>query len=59
MDPDDALYDKYVRLSPPPMPVSFFVDPSGVITSVHYGLIRLDEMEQALADALASTTPPQ
>ncbi len=50
MDPDDTLYDEYRGLG---MPVSVFIDPDGVVTKVHNGLILLDEMEEAVAEALA------
>jgi len=36
------------------MPVSVFVDANGMVTSVHNGLLRLPQMEEALAEALAS-----
>ncbi len=57
MDPDDTLYDQYVQLFPPPMPVSVFIDPSGVVTRVRNGLIRLSQMEEFVAEALSSATP--
>ena len=46
MDPDDTLYDAYRGLG---MPVSIFIDPDGVVTSVHNGLILLEQMEEAVA----------
>ncbi len=55
MDPDDTLYDEYVRLLPPPMPVSVFIDADGVITRLYTGLIRLPTMEQAVTEALGAT----
>ncbi len=54
MDPDDTLYDRYVRLLPPPMPVSVFIDPNGVVTRVANGQLRLDDMQQAVAEAIAA-----
>ncbi len=54
MDPDDPLYDRYVRLLPPPMPVSVFIDPNGVVTRVVNGLLRLEDMQKAVAEALAA-----
>ena len=51
MDPDDTLYDEFVKVLPPPMPVSVFIDPNGVVTGVFNGIIRLDDMEEALAEA--------
>lgn len=51
LDPDDTLYNKYRGLG---MPVSVFIDADGVVTSVHNGLIRLPQMEEAVAQALAS-----
>ncbi len=56
MDPDDTLYDRYVRLLPPPMPVSVFIDANGVVTRVANGQLRLDDMQQAVAQALAAGT---
>jgi cytochrome c-type biogenesis protein len=56
LDPDDTLYERYVRLFPEPMPVSIFIDADGVVSSVFNGIIRLPEMEQAVTEALASTS---
>lgn len=53
MDPDDTLYRAYRGLG---MPVSYFIDPNGVVTRVFNGLITLDVMEQAVNEALASTS---
>ncbi len=50
IDPDDTLYDEYRGLG---MPVSIFIDPDGVVTEVHNGLLLLDQMEEAVAEALA------
>ncbi len=50
MDPDDTLYDAYRGLG---MPVSVFIGPDGVVTSVHNGLILLEQMEEAVAETLA------
>ena len=50
MDPDDTLYDAYRGLG---MPVSVFIDPDGVVTSMHNGLILLEQMEEAVAASLA------
>ncbi len=50
MDPDDTLYDAYRGLG---MPVIVFIDPDGVVTRVHNGLILLDQMEEAVAETLA------
>jgi thiol-disulfide isomerase/thioredoxin len=55
MDPDDTLYDRYVRLFPEPMPVSIFVNEQGVVSHVFNGLIRLPQMEQAVTEALSSS----
>lgn len=55
LDPDDTLYREYQGLG---MPVSFFVDPNGVVTRLYNGLIRLDAMEEAVAEALASPDEP-
>jgi thiol-disulfide isomerase/thioredoxin len=51
LDPDDTLYNEYRGLG---MPVSVFVDADGVITFVRNGLLRLSEMEEALALTIAS-----
>lgn len=51
LDPDDTLYNKYRGLG---MPVSVFVDANGVVTGVHNGLLRLPQMEEEVAEALAS-----
>ena len=48
IDPDDTLYDEYRGLG---MPVSVFISPDGVITEVHNGLITLEQMEEAFAEA--------
>ena len=50
IDPDDTLYDKYRGIG---MPVSVFIDSDGVVTQVHNGLILLEQMEEALAEAAA------
>ena len=50
IDPDDTLYDEYRGLG---MPVSVFIDPDGVVTQVHNGLILLEQMEEAVAEAQA------
>ena len=54
MDPDDTLFRSFRALS---MPASFFVSPSGVITRVRNGLMRLTDMEAAVAEALTSSVP--
>ena len=51
LDPDDTLFDEYRGLG---MPLSIFIDANGVVTKVHNGLIRLEQMEEALAEALES-----
>jgi hypothetical protein len=51
LDPDDTLYNEYRGLG---MPVSIFIDANGVVTRVHNGLLRLEQMEEAVAEALAS-----
>jgi thiol-disulfide isomerase/thioredoxin len=55
LDPDDELYDRYVRLKPS-MPVSVFINVDGVVTGVYNGLMQLPQMEQAVAEAFASTS---
>jgi cytochrome c-type biogenesis protein len=56
VDPDDTLYERYVRLFPEPMPVSIFIDADGVVSSVFNGIMRLPDMEQAVTEALSSTS---
>lgn len=51
IDPDDTLYREYRALG---MPASFFIDANGVVTKIFNGLIRLPQMEKALAEALQS-----
>ncbi len=53
MDPNDTLYQEYRALG---MPVSVFVDANGVVTRVVNGLIPLEQMETAVAEA-RSVTP--
>ena len=50
IDPDDSVYDEYRGIG---MPVSVFINPDGVVTKVHNGLILLEQMEEALAEAVA------
>jgi len=54
LDPDDTLYQEYRGLG---MPVSVFIDANGVVTRVNHGLIRLPQMEEAVAKAMASAAP--
>lgn len=54
LDPDDTLYGEYRGLG---MPVSVFIDATGVVTRVNNGLIRLPQMEEAVAEAIASAAP--
>ena len=54
LDPDDTLYQEYRGLG---MPVSVFIDANGVVTRVNNGLIRLPQMEEAVAEAVASAAP--
>ena len=53
MDPDDTLFREYRGLG---MPTSYFIDRDGVVTRVFTGFITLDAMEQAVNEALASTS---
>jgi len=53
MDPDDTLYREYRGIG---MPTSYFINPDGLITRVFTGFLTLDKMEQAVNEALASTT---
>ena len=55
LDPNDNLYERYVRLKPA-MPVSVFINPQGEISAVYNGAIRLPQMEGAVNEALASTS---
>ena len=54
LDPDDTLYQEYRGLG---MPVSVFIDADGVVTRVNNGLIRLPQMEEAVAEAMTSAAP--
>lgn len=49
IDPDDSLYQEYRALG---MPASFFIDADGRVVKVFNGLINLEIMEEALAEAL-------
>lgn len=51
MDPTDALYNEVVRIVPPPMPVSIFVDREGVVSDVFFGIISREMMDAAVAKA--------
>jgi len=51
MDPDDKLYNAYRGLG---MPVSVFVDANGKVVKVFNGLISLEIMEEAVAEAIDS-----
>ncbi|HET8944394.1 MAG TPA: TlpA disulfide reductase family protein [Dehalococcoidia bacterium] len=53
MDPDDTLYREYHGIG---MPTSYFIDRDGVVTRIVSGFMRIDDMEQALNEALASTS---
>jgi thiol-disulfide isomerase/thioredoxin len=55
LDPNDSLYERYVRLKPA-MPVSVFINPEGEISAVYNGAMRLPQMEQAVNEALASAS---
>ncbi|MCH8813794.1 MAG: TlpA family protein disulfide reductase [Chloroflexi bacterium] len=52
IDPDDTLYSEYRALG---MPASYFIDRNGVVTKVFNGLINLEMMEEAVAEAGAVT----
>lgn len=51
LDTDDTLYRTYRGLG---MPVSVFIDADGVVTRVHNSILSLPQMEEAVAEALAS-----
>ncbi len=53
MDPNETLYRKYTPI-PGALPVSVFVDANGEVVKVFTGLIDLETMEDAVADAVAS-----
>jgi thiol-disulfide isomerase/thioredoxin len=53
IDPDDTLYDTYRGLG---MPVSYFIDADGVVSSLYNGQISLEEMEAAVAQAVAESS---
>lgn len=48
MDPDDTLYRKYSGLG---MPVSVFIDKSGVVTRIANGQVSFEQMEDAFSEA--------
>lgn len=52
-DPDATLYDRYRTLPIESLPISVFIDPRGVISTVHNGQIDLEGMRQAVEKALA------
>lgn len=56
LDPDGTVYDAFVKLLPPPLPVSIFINANGVITHIFNGQLHLPQMEQAVAEANASTS---
>jgi hypothetical protein len=53
MDPDDTLYREYHGIG---MPTSYFIDRDGVVTRIVSGFMRIDEMEQAVNEAISSAT---
>jgi len=53
MDPDETLYRKYTPF-PGALPVSVFIDANGKVVKVLTGLIVLETMEEAVAEAVAS-----
>lgn len=53
MDPDDTLYNEYRGLG---MPVSVFVNANGKVVKVFNGLINIETMEEAVAEAIASAS---
>ena len=55
IDPDDTLYSEYRALG---MPASYFIDRNGVVVEVFNGLISLERMEEAVAEAGAVTFTP-
>jgi len=55
MDPDETLYRKYTPF-PGALPVSVFIDANGKVVKVLTGLIDLETMEEAVAEAVASAS---
>ncbi len=55
MDPNETLYRKYTPF-PGALPVSVFIDANGKVVKVLTGLIDLETMEEAVADAVASAS---
>ena len=53
MDPDETLYREYTPF-PGALPVSVFIDANGKVVKVLTGLIDLETMEEAVAEAVAS-----
>jgi hypothetical protein len=50
LDPTDILYERYRGLG---MPLSVFVDRSGMVTEVRNGIMSEAEMERAMDEALS------
>lgn len=48
MDPNDSLYNEFRVIG---MPASIFISPDGIVTDVFNGLISLEMMEEAVANA--------
>lgn len=57
MDPSDALYDEFVPIFPPPMPVSVFIDRDGVVSDRFFTIISPDLMEEAVEKASDGNAP--
>ncbi len=55
MDPDETLYRKYTPF-PGALPVSVFIDANGKVVKMFNGLIDLETMEEAVAEAVASAS---
>jgi thiol-disulfide isomerase/thioredoxin len=52
MDPNDALFDRYRATA---MPSSYVIDADGVVTLAYLGQLHLEDMREAVDEALAGS----
>lgn len=53
-DPDETLYNTYHTLPIDSLPISVFIDPRGVVSTVYNGQLNIDDMREAVEKALAA-----
>jgi thiol-disulfide isomerase/thioredoxin len=58
-DPKGSVYDRYFNGGVPGLPVSYFVDGTGVITQVVFGPLRDSDLDFALPKTIAGYSPKQ